>query len=103
METKSRWHNAKLLKVFLAFVLAFTLIPLSSKTEVHAEEQSEEQAVEQEEELQLEDGTYDESHVVVKFKDSVESETVTGVLQDVDSVKSKAEGEVEEIPKTWQP
>ena len=97
METKSRWHNAKLLKVFLVFVLAFTLIPLSSKTEVHAEEQSEEQAVEQEEELQLEDGTYDESHVVVKFKDSVESETVTGVLQDVDSVKSKAEGEVEEI------
>ena len=80
----------KTFKVFLSFAFISVFTPLFSQTQAEAVETSTET-------LQLEEGTYDESQVIVKFKDSVESNTATDVLEDADSVKAKGEGEVDEI------
>lgn len=95
MKTSSQHIHAKALKTLLALTLAFAFLPIAHKAEVQAEESSSEATSSQT--LQLEEGTYDESQVIVKFKDSVESNTATDVLEDADSVKSKGDAQVEEV------
>ena len=80
----------KLFNISIALSLVIAFLPIAPETQAEAVETATET-------IQLEDGTYDESKVIVKFKDSVESDTATSVLESTDSVKNKFEGEVEEI------
>ena len=95
MKTSHQHIHARLLKTLLVLSLTFAFLPIAQRTDVQAEESSTESTPSQS--LQLEEGTYDESKVIVKFKDTVESDTATSVLESTDSVKDKNEGEVEEI------
>ena len=95
MKTSHQHIHARLLKTLLVLSLTFAFLPIAQKTDAQADESSTEPTPSQS--LQLEEGTYDESKVIVKFKDSVESDTASSVLESTDSVKDKYEGEVEEI------
>lgn len=87
---KNKLHIVtKAFTLFLCLTLTFACFPALQQREVDAKETKST--------LELEEGTYDESQIIVKFKDSVESETVEDVLDEAESVKSKNECEIDKI------
>lgn len=89
MKNTSQSIHTKVLNIILTVSLAIAFLPIVPRVEAQAEET--EQA------LELVDGTYDETQIIVKFKDSVESESTEAVLESADSVKCEEEASVEKI------
>ena len=91
MKNMSKQNHANILNIFVAFALVLAFIPIVPRVEAQAQ-----QAEEEEKTLELVDGTYDESQVIVKFKDSVDTDS-SAVLESTDSVKDEGEAGVGKI------
>ena len=96
MEKVSQHIHVKTLNIFLALALAFAFVPIAPKAEAGAV-----QVEEAEQTLELAEGTFEEDHVVVKFKDSPESDSAVAVLQEADTVKDAKEASINDIGDMW--
>ena len=89
----------KLVKVFIGMALIISFLPIANVANVDAQETT--QQTISEKEAEYENGAYDKNHVLVKFKDSVESASATSTLDSTDSVKDKQEAKVDAITNQW--
>ena len=95
MENSQQHIHNKFICLLVAVALAVSLCPIATHTQAVAEENETQSAVT--EPLALEEGTYNESQVIVKFKNSVESDATSEVLESTDAVKDESDGSVDKI------